>query len=340
MVEGSSPSRLTTFAMSRRSFRARWELWLARIALAVIPGCSRPTLCRLARIMGSLAWRWGGKRTRKVAEANIALVFPDLPARQREDLLRRSFHAFALSMLDVFWLAKDAQEKLPGLVSIHPSYDPILKPGAMICITAHMGNWEALGMAISLRSGLPLTSVAATLKNSRVDALFNDLRRLTGQHMVPRKGAVRPLLKTLREGGKVALVLDQNTKPVDGGTFVNFMGRPAPMSTAAAMLALRTNAKLVVGISLPTPRGTYETRPLVHISTENLPQPEEAAIQALTQRIADALADAVRENPACWVWSYKRWKIRPPDADASAFPFYSRALKPSDLSRAKRPTNV
>lgn len=322
--------------MNRRRVRAGIELLFAKLALRVIPSLSRPMLRRLARVLAHAAQRWGGDRTCRVALANLALVFPERSEMERKQILRESLETFALAMLDVFWLARGTQEKISGLVQLDPTYAVLAKPGPMICVTAHMGNWELLGMAVSHQTGQPLTSVAARLKNHRVDALFNELRRVTGQQVVPRRGAVRPLLKALRDGQKIALVLDQNTKPIEGGVFVDFLGRPAPVSTAAALLALRTGAPLVVGFAIPTPEARYRTLPLVSINREGLPTDTEEATRVLTQRIADVLSATIRQHPGFWVWSYKRWKIRPPDSRAEDFPYYARPLQPSDLPANER----
>jgi KDO2-lipid IV(A) lauroyltransferase len=323
--------------MIRRTLRAGPELWLARLALRVVPRLSRPALCWIARALGAAAYRFGGARTRRVAEANLALVFPERSEAERRRILKRSIRSFALSMLDVFWLARGAERKIDSLVELDPSYERLFRPGPMICVTAHMGNWEALGMAISHRAGEPLASVAATIKNKRVNDLFVNLRRVTGQEVVPRKGAVRALLKTLRAGRKIALVMDQNTKPVEGGIFVDFLGRPAPVSTAPALLALRTGAPIVIGVALPTPDGRYKTLPLIDVP---VPQPDgdaEAAVRAITARIADELSALIRAHPEAWVWSYKRWKIRPPAARAEDYPFYARPLHATDLPRGVSP---
>lgn len=309
---------------------------LARAGLAIIPRLSRPALRRVANILGRLAMRFGGPRVRQVALANLERVFPGKTDAERRAILAHSFQTFALSMLDVFWLARDTRRRIGELMELDPSYDAIIAPGPMICVTAHLGNWEILGMAVSHRSGEPLASVAATLKNRRVDELFRGLRETTGQEVVPRRGAVRPLLKTLREGRKIALVLDQNTKPYDGGIFVDFLGLPAPISTAAALLALRTGAPVVVGFSLPTPDGRYTTAPLVHVPTADLPGDQDEAVRILTTRIAQILGEQIRRTPEFWVWSYKRWKLIPPGARAEDYPAYARPLRQSDLVRAQK----
>lgn len=312
------------------------EVLLARAALAILPRLPRRAILALARSLGTLAYA-GGLHSRRVGMANLAVALPDRSVAERRHLLRTSYQTFAMAMLDVFWLARHTDERLRDLVRFDPSYEILFRPGAVICVSAHMGNWEALGMAVT-QHGYPLVSVVAPLKNRDVDPLFNELRHLTGQTMVPKQGAVRHLLKHLRQGGKIALLLDQNTKPVDGGVFVEFFGLKAPVSSAPALLALRTGAQIVVGVCHPTPDGAYEAPALLHIDRSGLPEDHQAAVEMLTQRIADALQRRVADYPAHWLWSYKRWKIRPDGEPTSRYPFYTRAIRPGDLpTRGNQP---
>jgi lauroyl/myristoyl acyltransferase len=263
--------------------------------------------------------------------ANLALALPDTSPAEHQRLLRASLQSFALAILDTIWLARDTPQRIEKLMTFDPTFrESILKPGAQICITAHLGNWEFLGLAVS-QEGFPLTSVAAPLKNPWVDPLFNGLRHMAGQRAIPKQGAVRHLLKTLRNGGKIALVLDQNVKPAQGGIFVEFFGLKAPFSSAAAQLSLRTGAPIVIGACVPDAVGNYRTPPVKIIDLQNLPTDETAAVLELTQRIAHGLEALVREHPDCWMWAYKRWKMRPDDEDPARYPYYTRALRHSDL---------
>ncbi len=321
--------------MRRGSLQNAAEYALARVALAIVPGLSRRALLRLAHVLGALSYA-SSRHLRQVAMANLALVFPDRPARELRKLARQSFKTFALVMLDTFWLARRTRERLSELVRFDDSFSAIFTPGPLICLSAHLGNWEVLGMAITGK-GEPLVSVATPLKNPRVDPLFNELRHGTGQILVPRQGAVRHLLKALRQGHKIALLLDQNTKPVEGGLFVDFFGRKAPVSSAAALLALRTKAPIIIGVCLPAPDGHYQTAPLIHIDTSGLPADQGEALQVLTQRIADGTAQAIRTYPGHWLWAYKRWKIRPEGESPGRYPFYTRAVRPADLATRGSP---
>jgi Kdo2-lipid IVA lauroyltransferase/acyltransferase len=242
---------------------------------------------------------------------------------------------FALILLDSFWFMRDTRARIEQCVRSDESVKPFLQKRAQMCLTAHMGNWEVLGQAAAAW-GFPLTGVADPLANPAVDELFKDIRFQLGLRTVPRRGAVRELLKTLRHGDKLGLLLDQNTKPSEGGLFVNFFGLPVPVSAVGSSLALRANAEIVFGFCLPQADGSY----LVY-STDRLQpaqRPEESsmdAIRRITQEITDIFEREVRRHPETWLWTYKRWKYVAPDRKREEYPFYSKMLSDTELRAAR-----
>jgi KDO2-lipid IV(A) lauroyltransferase len=95
---------------------------------------------------------------------------------------------------------------------------------------------------------------------------------------------------------------------------VDFFGRPAATTSAAAALALKTGAVLIPVFALPQPGGRYRMvyeAPIQAPSTDD-PDP----VRTYTQRCTDALERHVRHFPELWLWMHRRW--RPLDATASA----------------------
>lgn len=315
-------------------FRSTIEVALTRLGLVVIPRLPRRAILVLARVLGRTAY-FAAVHLRRVGQTNLNLAFKDaLTPRQKTAILKKSFETFALILLDSFWFMRDIEKRLARHVRFDDSLKPFLQKKAQMCLTAHMGNWEVLGQAAAAR-GYPLTGVADPLANPAVDELFKDIRFRLGLRTVPRKGAVRELLRTLRNGDKLGLLLDQNTKPSEGGIFVNFFGLPVPVSAVGASLALRADAEIVFGFCLPQPDGNY-----LAYGTDRLQpalKPGETALKAthrLTQEITDVIEREVRLHPETWLWTYKRWKYVGPGRRREEYPFYSKRLPDDELRAA------
>ncbi len=326
-MTSTPPSPLRRLGRRLRPVRKRVEVALTRLALAVVPRLPRRVVVGLADLMGTVGAAFAPHH-RKVGMANLRLAFPDWTDRRRRKVLRGSFRTAARMVVDLFWFGRDTEARIRTWVHLDPeAYAPLFGPGPTVALTPHLGNWELLGQAVAL-NGAELVSVAAQLKNPAVEAHFLALRQRTGQRIVPQEGAVRALIRTLRAGGRVALLVDQNTKPRRGGVFVDYFGHPVPVSPAPAWLARKTGAGVFFGHLVPRPDGGYHGGSAGYLTSEEVAAfPDDAA---LVRRMVEATEQAVREHPEAWLWTYKRWKIVPPDARAEAFPFYARPLSDRD----------
>ena len=325
--------------MTIRSVRHFFEYALARFALAAIPRLPRGAVVALANFSGAAA-DFFSRHLHRVAMANLDIAFgTEKSCDEKLRIVRRSFQTFALMMLDLFWFAKDSAARTREWVVFAPGTELHFGHGPRIFITAHTGNWEVLGMAISERFA-PLVSVAAPLENRKIDGLFIGLRKRTRQEILSKHGAVRGLLRTLKNGGNVALVLDQNTKPSAGGIFTDVFGLPAPVSSAAAALALRTGAEVYTGFCIPDEKGRYHVGALEHIAAPSATEDSTEAEAIFTRTIMENIETNLRKNPQHWVWMYKRWKYIAPGRTAADFPFYSKELSQREraaLANAARP---
>ena len=268
--------------------------------------------------------------------ANLDLAFGNhFSSAEKQRILRTSFQTFAQVILDIFWFTRHSRQRLADLVAFDQEGLEQFERTPLVCITGHFGNWEILGQALS-GAGYPLHSVAAPLANPGVDTLFIPSRELSGQTIVPKKGAIQSLIQVLRNGGRVALLLDQNTKPNDGGVFVNFFGTPVPMSASPALLALRTRSNLLTTFCSPQPDGSYRIYVTSFLPYEKMCQfPPDPAADLITSHIARTLEEEIRQSPGNWLWMYKRWKHFPPGAEPGEYPWYSRPLHPDQHAKTR-----
>ena len=86
--------------------------------------------------------------------------------------------------------------------------------------------------------------VARPLDNPALDRRLVSFRASTGNIVIYKQKALAQVLKKLREGRVVAVMLDQNVQASDG-IFVRFFGRPACTTTVAAALAIKTGCPIV-----------------------------------------------------------------------------------------------
>lgn len=309
--------------------RRALEAPLLRLALEVVPRLPRRVVLALARGGGAAAYLFS-KRTRRLGLTNLDVAFGDqkTPAEKRR-ILRESLRNLALVLLDLLWFSRDSEARMARWFVAAPNLEAALTvPGARVGVTGHFGNWELVGRYWALRTG-KMMSVARPLKNLAVDQLIQRAREDNNQQVIPRAGALRKLAQFLRAGGTVGLLLDQNTKPAEGGIFVDFFGRPVAVSPAAGVLTILTHAQILFAYARPQSDGTYVGElPHMIAPAEVAGLPRKTAAAELTQRITAFYEEAIRAYPECWLWSYKRWRYIPAGMDAADFPDYARPVPP------------
>lgn len=301
------------------------ETLLTRLGLVVLPALPRWAVLACARTAGVVAYCLAPQQ-RRITLSNLDIAFGDrISPQARQRIARQVFYTTALVMLDLFWFSRHMEQRIRRYVDLDPVLWTHVYTKPMVGVTAHFGNWELLSKALSVY-GFPHVAVATPLANSMVDAIIGMGRSIPGVEIITRQGAIRGLLRALRQGKHVALLLDQNTKPDEGGLFVRFFGLSIPMSTAAAVLSERTGAPVIPVFCRANANGSYTVYSLPPLKRADLAQAEPNIIHAITQTIAALFEQEIRAHPEQWLWMYKRWKYIDPDWPATAYPFYAKPL--------------
>jgi len=245
-------------------------------------------------------------RERSRASTNLALAFPELNPTEREKLLGESALALGRNLYDSLTLKQAVREDFAG---VHDdgtiaTVSKLRNHGrGVLILTGHLGCWELLGAFLAARLG-GLAVVTGTVHNRPVDRLLQEQRRELGIVPLPREGDLRPLVRTLKQGGVVAVLLDQNTRVQNMD--VPFFGHPAPTAMGFGKLALRYRVPVLpVAIARGVDGHHVVHLPLVELSVgEN-----KSVVVEFLKKCNFALETLIRRNPAEWVWFHQRWPL-------------------------------
>ena len=298
-------------------FRIRLELWLL---LAVQTLIARLPL-RWVTLPGALLG-WVGyyvvPRSRQTALRNLDIALGDtLTLAQRRGLLRevyRFFGGMACEVLAMPRLAGTLVQRHVVLDNLHVLREALAGGKGAVLVSAHLGNWEFMGGAIS-QSGLVLSMYVGAQRNPLVDERINGLRRAMGTETVGKGVALRGLLRALRDNRIVAMLADQHYSRKRH--YVAFFGQPVSMVPGPASLALRTGAPVIFGQCLREGPLRYRTT-FRHIEPPAPSGSVEWDVLAYSQAIADVLAEAVRAHPAQYFWMHRRFRPIPARVTLSA----------------------
>lgn len=254
-------------------------------------------------------------RHRRIAIRNLQIAFPGADEKGITFIAKSSFENLGRSAAEVIHIATrkpgSLQKALQDWIKVEGrnNLDWAAKRGrGILFLTAHFGNWELLGIAVAA-SGYPLNVIARPLDNPGIDRLLTSLRSVTGARVIPKKGVLRDMLKRLRNGEGVGVLIDQNTSRNEG-VFVDFFGYPAATNRGPALIAMKSGTPVIPLFIIR--EGKYRHR---IIYGEEIPlhrgEDMERDVVLNTERFTKVVESYIREFPGQWFWMHQRWKTRP-----------------------------
>ena len=274
----------------------------------------RAALC-LGECLGECLGRLGalvGRRAVRIAMDNLCHAYPEMSPKEARAMVVRVCKHFGRAVVEsVLARRRLNPSSLARHVVVrneHVLGDVMSEGKGAIFVTAHLGVWEILGQLVGCRGG-SLHSIYRPIKNPLIDRLVRKWRSVGGQRMVPRRGALRKLLRVLRERGYIGLLMDQHAK--SDGVWVPFFGRPASTTPTPALLALRTGAPIVTGYARRLP-GVYRFEIFWDEPIHVIPTDDRAAdIERITRQLSQRMEGYIREFPEQWLWLHRRWHNPP-----------------------------
>ena len=265
-----------------------------------------PLLGRFGDLVGAILFMLLRER-RHIALTNLRLCMPELAEAERVVLARQHFQAYSRSVWEraILWWASEA--RLRRLIRVEPGVPlAAIAAGPTILLCPHFVCLDVAGVAVMLES--TLCSIYVAQKNPTFDEVLRRGRsRFRPVQLFSRKEGVKPIIRAMREGLPYFMLPDMDFGDKDA-QFVPFFGVPAATLTAPGRIAAATGAAVipVVATFLPGYRG-YRVR--FYPAWDDYPG---ADMAAAARRMNAFIEDRVREAPAEYFWTHKRFKTRPP----------------------------
>ena len=272
-----------------------------------------PVLGRFGKLVGNLLFMVLSKR-RQITLTNLRLCMPELSEAQRVVLARQHFQAYSRSVWEraILWWASPA--RLRRLIEVDPAV-PLaqIAAGPTILLCPHFVCLDVAGVAVLMES--TLCSIYAQQKNQAFDEVLRAGRsRFRPITLVTRREGVKPIIRAMRDKVPYFMLPDMDFGSKDA-EFVPFFGVQAATLTAPGRIAAATGAKVipVVATFLPGYKGWKVT---FYPAWDDYPGEDMAAA---ARRMNSFIEERVREAPADYFWSHKRFKTRP-NGEPSLYP--------------------
>ena len=273
---------------------------------------------------------------RKLIQANLKAAFPEKDDAEISRIARKSFHHTIYNFFDFIWMM-GKPKRIAKYTHLPPPVFKLLRDCVesdtrILFVNPHLGSWEGSGVIAANTASIRLAAIAKATHNPYLNNLLNkDNRERSGIKIIFSKGAIRDSLKCLNEGYSLGLLIDQNPRVRDGGTFVNMFGLPVASSRSPAMLwhYCETNnipSKIIYGTTL-----RENDRLVAHSAILSKPYSEYAGDDEIIQELMDITESFIRRYPEQYLWLYRRFQYIPPDAPdevKARYPYYARVPDP------------
>ena len=265
----------------------------------------------LAKTLGGIAYRLDKKRS-KIARDNLHMAFGNERSEAEiESITAKVFENIAMTFMEFMrqpWLTESDLEGYVKCVGMENLERALAKKKGVIICTAHFGNWELLAAFMGLK-GFGMDIVVRDPDHPLFDKFVRWVRMRSGNTMIAKKMAMRPLLKNLSENAIAGILLDQNVTHAEG-VFVDLFGKEACTNKGPALLAASSGAAVLPTFILRTSDRTHTVFIGERIDLVNSGDKSKDALEN-TARFTMAIEEMVRAHPAQWFWVHRRWKTRP-----------------------------
>lgn len=298
------------------------EYMLARAAGAAARCLPRGGRLAIGRSLGSLVYALDG-RHRRITLANVHRAFgAEKSAAEKKAIAEGAFRHFGAMLFEMLTLGRPAKEELESrfeFEGVERLEEARRRGKGVILVAAHFGNWELHAIAHGYRFG-KIHPVAREQDNPYLNRWLEEIRAISGNEVIYKDRAVSQVRRRIRDGEIVAIVTDQNVH-LEDAVFVDFFGQKAATTPIASWFALKTGAALVPAFSYPLPGGRYRAVYEGPIDLEPYRGLDrDAAVAAVTQKLASIQESHIRKAPDCWLWMHRRWRTRPPEEKETSFP--------------------
>ena len=266
----------------------------------------------LADALEWLNWHFLGYRKDVVLD-NIQRCFPAYTAAKQQRLARDYYHFFFDSVAEsikLFSVSEGAAVR--RCTVINPEIvDHLRENGrSFIAYGAHFSNWEIAALSFQPQfRGFQVMGIYSPLKNDTLDRLFRQNRGRTGTQLVSRR-VVQEYYDN-HEGTPTVefFVADQSPSNAlwEKLHWTNFMGQTTAFLAGPERFAVRYDRPVYYMNLRRQGRGHYSGK-LIPITDE----PRSTEPGFITEAFARRLEHEIRNDPATWLWSHRRWKREVP----------------------------
>jgi KDO2-lipid IV(A) lauroyltransferase len=242
---------------------------------------------------------------KEVVLNNLRIAFPEKTEKERIRIAKQFYLNLTDTFIESVKMISISQKEVERRSRPDFEYiNELIDKGYNIHIlVGHQFNWEFANLVYARQLRIPFVGVYMPISNKILDKIFYNFRSRYGTILISARSFRSKMHHVFSQQYILALGADQNPGDPGSAYWLNFFGKPAPFVTGPSKGAVKNNTAVVYVGFQKVKRGHYsfKTYPVVENAVEYTPQ-------QLTVIYRNLLEETVRQDPANYLWSHRRWK--------------------------------
>ncbi len=247
------------------------------------------------------------KYRRDIVIKNLLIAFPEKTAKERLKISKQFYHNLIDTFLESikFITISEKQIKKRSSCDFELINELSAKGYNVHIMAGHQFNWEFGNLLAAMSLDAPFVGIYMPIANKHLDRIFYNFRKRYGTILISATDFKNNISHdAFSKQYSLGLAADQNPGDPSNGYWMNFFGKPVPFVTGPAKGAVKNNTAVVIIGFYKLKRGYY------HFSTKLLTENGSSFTpEKLTLLYKNSLEDIIKEDPANYLWSHRRWKF-------------------------------
>lgn len=240
-------------------------------------------------------------KRKKIIYKNLGLIFPSKKFFEKLKILIKCSAHFGKVAFEYLKYSSDEKliDKKIKIIGIDNLKKALNEKKGVFIVSAHFGNWEIAALALS-KIGFAQGMVHRPLDNPLLEKELSLRRTKYGNWLIPKRGALKQILKDLRQGKLIDLLIDQKAT-AEQSFKVRFLGQETNVISSLSKIVKFEKSPVIFLFSYPERLG-YKVllREPIYYKGESEKE--------LTQKYADILSDEIMKYPHLWLLHHNRFE--------------------------------
>ena len=251
---------------------------------------------------------YGVHYRRKVVDMNLRNSFPEKSEEERKGIARKYYRHLCDTFAEFYklWhISEDEIKRRCVMVNVDVPHRYFEQGRSVIAFSGHYGNWEMMYSYKLWEKNVELVPIYKPIHNKVFDRMTCKIRSRFGATPLAKADTLRVMLRNQQEG-KITMtgfIGDQTPNRRSLHFWTRFLNQDTAVLEGTERIARKLNQPVVFVNMRKVKRGHYHAEFYDLCSDPQSLEPGE-----LMRMHIRMLERFIREEPAYWLWSHRRWK--------------------------------